>query len=368
MQTFADYRRMLEQVRPQAVVVAVPLALHFPIASDALQAGCDVYLEKMMCYTLDEARRLSALVARTKRVFQVGLQRRASAIYDQALAMTQSGLLGQVTAIKSQWHRNNDWRRPVPLPKSDPHWSDLEHRLNWRLYRASSRGLLAELGTHQMDVANWVLGVPPRRVWATGGIDFWRDGREVADNVFCVYEYELSPPPDPKSGPGEQPPRPYGVRVTYSSICNNAYEGASELVMGTKGTLLLTEQKGLMWREPVAEKVDWTAVTTAPAVGRPTTAPATRPSQAEAEASVVTAGKTLKMSNDPWAARGKPIEVDSEGGDDTRAALASFLDHVRAADPKTVCDARVGLVSAATMLMAVESMETGRTVDWPKDL
>ena len=92
--------------------------------------------------------------------------------------------------------------------------------------------------------------------------------------------------------------------------------------MGTKGTLLLTEQKGLMWREPVAERIDWTAATTAPAVGRPTTtAPATRPSDADVEASVVTAGKTLKMSNDPWAARGKPIEIDSEGGDDTRAAL-----------------------------------------------
>ena len=84
-----------------------------------MSAGCDVFLEKTMCYTVDEAKKLMAQVVASKRVFQVGLQRRANAIYKQAQAMVAAGMIGQVTSIKAQWHRNNSWRRPVPVPKGD---------------------------------------------------------------------------------------------------------------------------------------------------------------------------------------------------------------------------------------------------------
>ena len=50
---------------------------------------------------------------------------------------------------------------------------------------------MAELGSHQMDVANWFLGTHPKRVFASGGIEYFRDGREVYDNISCLYEYEL---------------------------------------------------------------------------------------------------------------------------------------------------------------------------------
>src|SRR3569623_1947325 len=217
-----------------------------------------------MCYSLDEARQLVARVESGRHVFQVGLQRRANPIYQQAVAMVQAGVLGQITAIKSQWHRNNNWRRLVPVPRTDPNWARLERKLNWRLYRESSGGLMAELGSHQMDVAYWVLGVEPKRVIASGGIDYWRDGRDVNDNVFCVYEYDV---PQPKFGglmPGGSntatataSAEPYTVRVAYSSLCNNAYEGASELIMGTKGTLYLTSNKGLLFREGATADVGW---------------------------------------------------------------------------------------------------------------
>ena len=336
-QTYADYKAMLDKLKPQAVVIAVPLALHYRIASDALAAGCDVFLEKTMCYTIDEARRLAKQAAESKRVFQVGLQRRANAVYKQAAAMVEAGLIGRVTAIKAQWHRNNSWRRPIPVPKTDPEWASLEKRLNWRLYKATSGGLMTELGSHQLDVADWLLGTAPKRVLASGGVDHWRDGREVFDNIFCIYEYEMAP-----SGQ-----KPYTVRVTYSSLCNNAYEGASELVLGTKGSLFLTTSKGLLFQEPDAAKVDW----------------------ADGHAAVVTAGKTLKLSNDPWAYRGKPTEIDvEEGGDDTRDELASFLDHVRRRDLDTIADAQMGLHNAATVLIANQAAETGQAVEFPKDV
>lgn len=339
--TFTDYRKLLDELKPQAVVIAVPLHLHYQVAADCLAAGCDLFLEKTMCYSIAEARKLARQVAASKRVFQIGLQRRANPIYKQAQAMVAAGMIGQVASIKAQWHRNNSWRRPVPVPKTDANWAALERRLNWRLYKAYSGGLMAELGSHQMDVVNWFLGAHPKRVFASGGIDYYRDGRESLDNISCLYEYEITPPNQ----------KPYTVRVSYTSLCNNAYEGAAELIMGTKGSLYLTSAKGLLFQEKGADVVPWEG-------GKDKAA-------ADANAAVVTAGKTLKLSNDPWAHRGAPFEIDIEKGNDTRDELVSFIDHVRRRDPKTIADAAVGLADCATILIANQSVEAGGWVEFP---
>lgn len=336
--TYSDYRKLLDELKPQAVVIAVPLYLHYQVAADCLNAGCDVFLEKTMCYSVAEAKKLAAQVVASKRVFQVGLQRRANAIYKQAQAMVAAGMIGQITSIKSQWHRNNSWRRPVPVPKTDANWPKLERKLNWRLYKAYSQGLMAELGSHQMDVANWFLGTHPKRVIASGGIEYFRDGREVYDNISCLYEYEL------KDATG----KPYTVRANYTSLCNNAYEGAAELIMGTKGSLYLTSAKGLLFQEKGTDVVSWEGNKDQQA--------------ADANAAVVTAGKTLKLSNDPWAHRGAPFEIDIAEGNDTRDELVAFVDNVRRQDVKTICDVNVGLADCATILMANQSVETGSWV------
>jgi len=344
---FADYHEMLDKAKPQAVVVAVPLWLHFKMCTGAIDAGCDVFCEKTMVYSLEEGRKLAARVDAARCVFQVGLQRRANPIYRQARSMVDAGMIGRITAIKSQWHRNNNWRRPVPVPRTDSQWTALERRLNWRLYKQSSRGLMAELGGHQMDVANWMLDALPTRVMATGGIDYWRDGREVADNVFCIYEYRITP----AAGNDPTSREPYIVRATYSALCNNAYEGAAELIMGTRGTLYLTETKGLLFTEHGADDVGWV-----------------KADKLGTNASIVTSGKTLGLANDPWAHRGKPVEIDNDQGDDTRDELVSFLEHVRSRDRQTLCDVHAGMRNAATVLAAHDAIETGKTIDYPADL
>lgn len=346
--TFADYKKLLGEVKPQAVVIAVPLYLHYQVAADCLSAGCDVFLEKTMCYTIAQARKLADHIASSKRVFQVGLQRRANPIYRQAKAMIEAGMIGQVTSIKAQWHRNNSWRRPIPVPRADPGWNALEKRLNWRLFKAYSGGLMAELGSHQLDVVNWILDAHPKRAFASGGIDYYRDGREVFDNISCLYEYELKPKPSTKEGEG----KPYTARVSYSSICNNAYEGAAELIMGTKGSLYLTSAKGLLFQEKEADAVSWEK--------------SDAKNAADVNAAVVTAGKTLKLSNDPWAHRGVPMEIDIAEGNDTRDELVAFIENVQRRDPKTIADAAVGLADCATIMIANQSAENGGAwVEYP---
>ncbi|MGC4003605.1 MAG: Gfo/Idh/MocA family oxidoreductase [Pirellulales bacterium] len=370
---FSSHTDALKKLSPDAVVIAVPLHLHYKIALDAFAAGAAVFCEKTMCSTIDDALKLHDHVVEKKLIFQVGLQRRANPIYIQAQAMIESGILGRIVSIEAQWHRNNSWRRPLPVPRDNPEWPALERKLNWRLYREYSGGLMTELGSHQMDVANWLLGTVPKRVMATGGIDFWRDGRDVYDNIFCVYEYEL-PLPEPASAaknstdPGKTLPdrsgpigvaeanaKTYTVRATYSSLCNNAYEGASELIMGTNGSLYLTSGKGLFYRENAPAKIDWAAG-------------GDGGQRAKKNADVVTAGATLKLSNDPWAHRGKPLEIDNDSGDDTRGELNAFLDNVRRGDPATIADAKTGLADAATVILANHAAEQGKAVEFPDDV
>jgi predicted dehydrogenase len=336
VQQFSDYEEMLRKVEMHAVIIASPLYLHYEMCVAAIEAGCDVFCEKTMTYSVDEAIKLAKLVEERGTVFQVGLQRHASAIYRQALAMVQSGLIGQITAIKCQWHRNNDWRRPVPVPKDHPDWQRLEHHLNWRMYKKYSRGQMTELGSHQLDVANWVTGKMPSRVMGSAGQDYWRDGREIFDNVFLIYEYDLT------NEAGE----PYVARMTYSSIQNNAFEGASELIMGTKGSLYLTEGKGYFYQEQGVDKPLWG-----------------KKGDSDKDAEVVTSGQTLKLSNDPWG-RGEAMELMSYGNS-SRDQLVDFLDKVQKRDPQTICDVRTGMEDAITTLTGHRAMREKQSLELP---
>jgi predicted dehydrogenase len=164
-QTYEDYRKMLERKDLDAVMVVTPLNLHTQMVVDALSAGKHVFVEKTMYFKEDEEDKIrKASEEHPKQALQVGLQRRSSVLYQVAIEMIRKGALGKVMFVRANWHRNSNWRRPVPDPK-------LERLINWRMYKEYSGGLLAELASHQVDVANWAFGAEPISVVATGGID-----------------------------------------------------------------------------------------------------------------------------------------------------------------------------------------------------
>lgn len=318
VKSYTDYRALLEDKAVQAVVIATPLYLHAPMTLDALKAGKHVFCEKMMAYTLDQAKAMARAARETKRVLQIGHQRRYNPLYHEALKRLQEGLIGRVTHIRALWHRNGSWRRPLP----DPQDTKLERLLNWRLYKAYSRGLMAELGSHQIDVVNWFLGATPLSVCGYGGIDYWKDGREVFDNVNLLFEY------------------PNGVKLIYTSITTNAYDGYGEWFFGDKGTLVLTnENKGLLFREPAAEKLDWIDA-------------AHREKLGDREAIVVQSGPTKRVGEP-----GKTLEY----GPHRNAyylELEHFLRCVREGE-KPLCPPEEALKACAVSLLANEAMEKG---------
>lgn len=228
---FTDYRRLLDNKSISAVVIAVPLNLHHAIAIDALAAGKHVYLEKTMTYDIPQALDLVAKARlHSRQVLQVGHQYRYSPLYFRVKEMIEKDYLGKVTQIDCRWDRNGNWRRPVPDPS-------LERKINWRMYKEYSGGLAAELLSHQIDFINWAFNTHPDEVMATGGIDFYKDGRETYDNVQAVLRYQHA-----------------GMVGNFGATCANAHEGYIFKIKGTKGMVSLLVNEGIFYPEPETKK------------------------------------------------------------------------------------------------------------------
>jgi predicted dehydrogenase len=215
---YTHYQQLLEEQQLQAVIIATPLNEHERMTIDAINAGKHTFCEKSVALTLDGCRNVYDTYCRNDRVLYIGQQRLFDNKYIRAMELIHSGLIGTVTNIRAYWYRNNDWRRPVPAP-------ELERRINWRLYRASSAGLVTELAAHQLQVGDWALGMHPVAVSGFGDIAFWKDGREVYDSISLVYQYNN------------------GVKMSYESVISNKFLGLEELILGNKGSMELEKGK-----------------------------------------------------------------------------------------------------------------------------
>jgi predicted dehydrogenase len=222
---------VLDDKATQAVVIATPLSEHYHIAKDALEAGKHVYLEKTMTYNIDQAIDLVKLVkARPNQVLQVGHQYRSTPLYFKVKEMIEKGYLGKVTQIDCRWDRNWNWRRPVPAGYSDK-------QVNWRMYKAYSGGLPAELLSHQIDFIQWAFKTHPDEILGTGGIDFYKDGRETYDNVQVILRYDKD-----------------NMIGNFGATCGNAHDGYIFKLKGTKGSVHLLVHDGIFYPEPATKK------------------------------------------------------------------------------------------------------------------
>jgi predicted dehydrogenase len=223
---YKDYRKLLDDRSIDAVIIATPLNLHYPMAVASLDAGKHVFLEKAMTYSIQQALDLVAKVeARPNQILQVGHQYRYTPLYFKVKDMISKGYLGKVTQIDCRWDRNWNWRRPVPDPK-------LERQINWRMYKEYSGGLVAELLSHQMDFIQWAFGVHPDTVMGTGGIDYYKDGRETYDNVQVMLRYNKD-----------------GMIGNFGATCGNAHDGYLFKIKGTKGAVHLLVNDGIFYPE-----------------------------------------------------------------------------------------------------------------------
>lgn len=351
---YKDYRELLADKDVEAVLIAVPLYLHFPVTRDALMAGKHTFCEKSLVFRPDEVHALRKVaVEHSSQVLQVGLQRRYSLYFQAVKNMIDTGVLGDVTHMHAQWHRNPGWTMK-PGGKSNPK--------NWRLFREFSGGLTAELASHQIDVADWFFGSQPEFVLGLGGLDTWHDGRDINDNIQLIFSY------------------PRGRKLTYSAISTNQHLPILNstrpefgiIVMGTAGAVEMTLGSdnslptALWFREPVPTKVS----------------PGNTKTEAKAGATfalsgpqkgipIITPETEVDWKNDPFLSResklarrwlySKGIMSPEEDRNPVDTELISFLnDSRRRAKPRA--DLEAGLADSTAVILSNIAMDENRRV------
>jgi predicted dehydrogenase len=323
--TFAEYKKLIESKDVDAVVIATPLHMHYEIALASLDAGKHVFVEKTMMYSMKQCEQIVlATRAHASQVFQVGHQHRFDPVIHKVVDMSKDGAIGKVTHIRCMWHRNGDWRRPVPTINFDPSpwgYPDLEHLINWRMYKRYSGGLMCELGSHMIEICNLIVGATPAAVTGMGGIDYWKDGRETFDNVTAVYNY------------------PAGQKVTFSSTTTNAHDGEHIVIMGTEGTIELGWDKAVYFREKEAPELV----------------------KAEGATVIGATGETMKASTQSQKEGAQVTPQDAQKRSAVYRELESYVSCIRDGK-KAVVDVQAGRNAAVSVLSANQAMEEGRVV------
>jgi predicted dehydrogenase len=305
-----DYRELLGRKDLDVIYVATPVSLHAEHVLAALETGRPVYGEKAMGFTPEECREIYAAATKPGALFQVGYQYRYAPWVRAAVAEVKQGKIGQPTHVYAYWHRNNSWRRPVPSPDPD---GKLEHLINWRLYRETSGGLVTELGSHQIDIANWVFDAIPERAIGTTSIVRYHDGRTVGDNVQAVFSY------------------PGGRRLVFSSLTDNGMVGDELWIYGTEGSVAITIEDATFYYEPKHST------------------PAVR--GAEVVTHGITTGASYSTKSEmPYRGPGEKLAVTTTE-DPTLTACRSFIECVRT-KRQPVANARVGYGSAIAATIA----------------
>jgi len=200
-----DYHDLVSRKDIDAVVIVTPEHLHHQMATAALRAGKDVYLEKPMTFTIAESKDLEKTVRETGRVLQVGSQHVSDPRYHAAKDVIERGWIGPVMAVQAAWSQNSvyglwqydiepeataktiDWKAFLgPAPQRA---FSAERYFRWRKYWDYSGGIAADLFYHELSPLLFAVGPRfPVRVSAHGGIRTFKD-RETPDVFSMTAEY-----------------------------------------------------------------------------------------------------------------------------------------------------------------------------------
>jgi predicted dehydrogenase/uncharacterized membrane protein YphA (DoxX/SURF4 family) len=205
---YQRYTDLLASPDVDAVIIATPDHWHSRIAIAAAQAGKHVYLEKCMTRTAEEAIALrGAIRAAPNVVFQLGHQNRQAESHMKAKEVVDAGILGPVTLVETTTNRNDPWgawvweisKEGTPKTIDWEHFQEpaaqrvpfsLERFFRWRCWYDYGTGLSGDLLSHEYDGVNQILGLGiPQSAAASGGIYYFKDGRDVPDVFQVVFEY-----------------------------------------------------------------------------------------------------------------------------------------------------------------------------------
>ncbi|WP_019988604.1 Gfo/Idh/MocA family protein [Rudanella lutea] len=239
---------LLDRKDVDAVIISTADFQHALHCVDAVESGRDVYVEKPFAESLEDARKALKAVEKSKRIVQVGSQRRSAPNYHSANDFIRSGKFGDISMVEMTWNVNQPgrWRRPklvAEIRKEDTDWNryllnrpkvewDPRKYLEYRLFYPYSSGIPGQWMSHQIDTVHWFSGYEhPRSVVANGGVYVWKDGRVNADTFTAVFDY----------GPDNDKSK--GFQVLYSSRMHNEAGGTKEYYYSNGGMINLDTNK-----------------------------------------------------------------------------------------------------------------------------
>ncbi len=252
---YSDIDEMLATEKGlDAVIVATPDFWHSPHTVKCLEAGLNVYCEKMMSNTIEGARAMVRAMEKSGKLCQIGHQRRSNPryrfVHDQLI--NGNKICGQIVNMNAQWNRAVNSSQDIAFNKkltikdeilNKYGFADMNQFMNWRTFRALSGGPISDLGAHQIDIFNWFMGGPPKSVFASGGNDFFTK-REHFDNMMAIFDYDT-----PQGG----------VRAFYQVLTTTSAGGGFwESFMGTEGNIKISEiaSNSKIYREDSAPSWD----------------------------------------------------------------------------------------------------------------
>jgi predicted dehydrogenase len=353
--TTVNYKEILERKDIDAVIVATPDHWHKQVAVDAMHAGKDVYCEKPMIQRLDDGKPVVDAQQKTGRIIQIGSQRVSSVVYEKARQLLAQGAIGTLNMVEAWWDRNSAigaWQYSIP-PDASPANIDWDRFLGrapkvpfepvrlfrWRNYRDYGTGVAGDLFVHLFSGMHYVTGaIGPTRVFATGGLRFWKDGRDVPDVMIGLCDYPET---------ADHPAFNLALRVNF---VNGSGENYGFRFVGNEGVLSI-EDGVTVSKQPRESQPGYTIDTF---------------SQPVREQFL----KQYREKYPPQRATADAIRPQSEerympprGYSDHREHHRVFLDAVRSRKP-VIEDSTFGLRAAGPALLALQSYFDQKAFGW----
>jgi predicted dehydrogenase len=336
-----DYRVVLDRKDVDAVCVTTPDHWHGRMTVDALNAGKDVYVEKPMTRTPEEAVAVLDAWQKTGRVVTIGVQSMADGVWVRAFDFIRQGGIGHVAHaqggvfrndVRGQWRyyrlaremtpKTVDWdlflghrfelagAKLGPTPKEQPF--DRAAFAQWRTLWAFSGGPFADLLTHPVARMTAAMGVKfPARVTAGGGVFLEYDGRDVPDVGTVVADYEE------------------GCQLVLTGATIAGYP-VEEVIRGRLGAMKFVKGGFQVFRDDPTR-----GATFPPRLEQP-----------------LTPAETVAV---------EPPKNETE------ALWANFLDCVPARRQSTFCPPDLGAAAVAVSAMAARSYRTGQALFWDRE-
>lgn len=204
--TTKNYKDILDRKDVDAVIIATTDHWHDRISIDAMNKGKHVYVEKPMVHKLEEGEAVIATQKKTGKVLQVGSQGVSSIATDKARELFESKILGELVLIETWNDRQGPggaWQYSIPTDAKagTVDWEnflgdapkvpyDPMRFFRWRNYQDYGTGMAGDLFVHLFSRLHAVTNsYGPNRIYSTGGLRYWNDGRDVPDIICGLFDY-----------------------------------------------------------------------------------------------------------------------------------------------------------------------------------